>query len=286
MASWRFEAIGVPWEISTAQPLPPELVTQINARIEQFDRTYSRFRQDSLVAKLAHHAGTYEFPPDIVELFHYYQQLYRATRGAISPLVGPALDHWGYDAHYRLIPEEGQPPTIAPLSDMLSLDGVHLEAHRPVGLDIGAVGKGFLVDQVVALMREASLPGGVVDASGDLRHLGDDSERVGLEHPDDPNRVVGVVELSNQSLAASSANRRTWAPGVHHILNAVTGLPTATIGASWVITEECALADGLATALFVVEPELLEEYFSFHWMVVNSEGRLRTSTDFPGEVFQ
>ncbi len=286
MASWRFEAIGVPWEIATLEELPGDLVTAITARIEQFDATYSRFRPDSLVSTMAQEAGRYEFPSDITELFEYYLRLYQATHGAISPLVAPALDHWGYDANYRLIPEPGGPPAIAPLSDMLSLEGLHLEAHRPVGIDIGALGKGFLVDQLVALLREASVPGGVVDASGDLCHFGGEPERVGLEHPDDPNRVVGVVELVNQSLAASSANRRTWAPGIHHILDALTGMPTTSIAASWVITPECALADGLATALFVAEPAQLEECFSFHWMVIDWDGRVRTSTDFPGEVFQ
>ena len=285
MASWRFEAIGVPWEVATPDDLPDSLTVAITDRIAHFDATYSRFREDSLVTRISREAGSYEFPSDIAALFDLYLQLYQATAGAITPLVGKALEHWGYDANYRLSPAAGNPPRVPPLTDMLSLEGSILHAVRPVGIDIGAAGKGFLVDEVVGLMQASGLTEGIVDASGDLRHLGGKAERVGLEHPGDPRQVVGVVELHGQSLAASSPNRRSWAPGVHHILDAVTGFPTVGTRATWAITDDCAVADGLATALCVVEPSRLEEYFSFHWVVMDDRGQLRTSAHFPGEVF-
>ena len=285
MASWTFEAIGVPWSIDTAEALPENLSTSITQRIDTFDRTYSRFREDSLVTEISRQPGEYQFPDDIDTLIALYRQFYVATEGAISPLIGPVLDHWGYDRSYRLVAHSGPPPAIAAFDDVLSLEGTTLHALRPVGIDIGAVGKGFLVDEVVGLIQHSGLTAGVVDASGDLRHFGGPATRVGLEHPDDPSRVVGVVELEGKSLAASSPSRRQWAPGVHHILNALTGRPTASIRASFVVADSCAIADGLATALFVVEPGQLEEYFSFHWVIVDHDGVLHASANFPGEVF-
>ena len=285
MASWTFEAIGVPWSIDTPEVLPEALSASITERIDEFDRTYSRFRDDSLVARVARDPGDYRFPDDITELFDLYSRFYDASGGAISPLVGEALEHWGYDRNYRLVAQAGAPPKVAAFPDVLSLEGVTLQVLRPVRIDIGALGKGFLVDQVVELIQAAGVNAGVVDASGDLRHFGGPPPRVGLEHPEDPTRVVGVVELSTMSLAASSPSRRQWAPGVHHILDALTGRPTGSIRASFVLAESCALADGLATALFVVEPAQLEEYFSFHWVIVDGDGSLRTSAEFPGEVF-
>ena len=285
MATWRFDAIGVPWAIDTPEELPESLRHRISDRIERFDATYSRFRDDSLVAHLSRAPGTYTFPDDITGLVEIYDTLFAATSGALNPLVGPALDHWGYDSGYRLVPAEGAPPTIPAFSDMLSLDGTTLSAPKTLGLDIGAVGKGYLVDNVAQLLLEEGLDHGIVDASGDMRHLGGPAERVGLEHPDHPDRVVGAVELTAVSLAASSPSRRTWAPGVHHILDALTGLPTSSIRASWVLAGDCAVADAGATALFTTAPERLEEYFSFHWVVLEANGRLRHSNDFPGEVY-
>ena len=285
MVTWRFDAIGVPWAIDTPEQLSSPIRNRISEKIERFDATYSRFRDDSLVAQLSRTPGTYTFPDDITALVDAYHKLFEATSGALNPLVGPALDHWGYDAAYRLVPAEGTPPRIPAFSDMLSLEGTTLTAPKTLGLDIGAVGKGYLVDSVAGLLVEAGIGEGMVDASGDMRHLGGPAERVGLEHPDHTDRVVGAVALQGVSLAASSPSRRTWAPGVHHILDALTGLPTSSIRASWVMADDCAVADGVATALFTTTPERLEEYFSFHWVVLEAGGRLRYSDDFPGEVY-
>jgi FAD:protein FMN transferase len=285
LAPWRFDAIGVPWTIETTPPLAESVRDAVSSRIADFDGTYSRFRDDSLVAHMHAEPGRYEFPPDIVELFSLYASLYAATGGGLSPVVGKALEHWGYDANYRLEPAGGAPPPIPAFSDVLSLEGTTVIAPRPVSIDIGAVGKGYLVDQVFAIVREAGIEDVVVDASGDIRAHTSQPERVGMEHPSDPGRVVGVVEMGENSLAASSPNRRSWAPGVHHILDALTGLPTATIRASWVVAPKCAVADGLATALFVAKPEALEEYFSFQWAIIDGSGALTHSKDFPGEVY-
>ncbi len=285
MAEWRFDAIGVPWSIETAQDIEPSTRQRISDRIAAFDRAYSRFREDSLVAEVAKKPGDYVFPDDLSDLLAVYDRLFQATRGAINPLVGRALEHWGYDANYRLAPHAGHPPPVPSLKESISVTGSTLHAPRPVLLDIGAVGKGFLVDRVSDLLLEAGLDDCVVDGSGDIRHRGEHNERVGLEHPDHPDRVVGVARLQNQSLAASATNRRSW-PGAHHILDAVTGRPTESIRASWVVADSCALADGLATALFTTEPETLTTHFSFQWAVLDRDNQLVMSPSFPGEVFQ
>ena len=285
MAEWRFDAIGVPWSIETTEEIDSSTRAQISTRIESFDRAYSRFRHDSLVTEVSRKPGDYQFPDDFPELMALYDQLFQVTGGAINPLVGRALEHWGYDASYRLAPHAGHPPPVPSLKNAISLAGSTLHAPRPVLLDIGAVGKGFLVDCVAELLLEAGVQNSVVDGSGDIRHSGLTSERIGLEHPDHPDRVVGVASLENRSLAASATTRRSW-PGAHHILDAVTGTPTASIRASWVVAESCALADGLATALFTTSPETLAEHFSFEWVIVDGDNQLVMSPSFPGEVFR
>ncbi len=285
MAEWRFDAIGVPWSIASPQELAPGTREKISARIESFDRAYSRFRDDSVVTALARDPGDYFFPDDFPELISLYDRLFQATQGTINPLVGRALEHWGYDAAYRLAPQKGSPPKVPSLQSSISVSGSTLHAPRPVVLDIGAVGKGFLVDQVAELLREAAIAEYTVDGSGDIRHSGVEPERIGLEHPDHPDRVVGVASIENQSLAASATTRRSW-PGAHHILDAVTGRPTESIRASWVVADHCALADGLATALFTTPAEALEDHFSFEWVVLDGDNQLVVSRSFPGEVFQ
>src|SRR5687767_1361023 len=50
-STFTFDAIGTRWCIDTEEPLRGEVRDRILDRIQRFDRTYSRFRPDSLVAQ-------------------------------------------------------------------------------------------------------------------------------------------------------------------------------------------------------------------------------------------
>lgn len=279
-----FDAIGTRWQIDTEVPLAPALLQRIRSRVERFDADYSRFRPDSLVRRLAASPGTYRFPADAAPLFALYRRLYDATGGAVTPLVGGALEHLGYGADYRLRRRAG-PGRVPEWDDVLTVDGSVLTTREPVLLDVGAAGKGFLVDLVAGLLTDGGVEDFVVDASGDLVVRGTWTERVGLEDPHHPGQVVGVAELTGAALCASATTRRSWGDGLHHIVDPGTGEPTTAVVATWVVHESCAVADGLATALFLAEPEQLSRGFGFRYVRMLADGRVQLSTDFDGELF-
>ncbi|GAA2240336.1 FAD:protein FMN transferase [Rarobacter faecitabidus] len=243
MHSLGFEAIGTRWELSTPRPIAPEILARIHAVIDEYDRTFSRFRPDSAVTALAAGAGEIEVPPYAGELFELYHRLGDLTGGAVNPLIGRSLEALGYDARYTLRPV-GEPVAAPAFADFVELDGRVLRSEPGVLIDVGAAGKGQLVDLVAGVLAsadsdadDAPLAGGaVVDAGGDMRVVGSLVQplRVGLEDPADTGRVIGVVELNGgagrsdgewPALAGSAPNRRRWAGGMHHILDAATGLP-------------------------------------------------------------
>lgn len=288
----RFDAIGVPWTIQASEPLEPALVQRVRARIEEYDSVYSRFRPDSLVSRIASggQTGPAVFPDDATTLFDLYDRLHRLTDGAVDPLVGHQLELLGYDPDYNLTPApahlRGAAHTHRPV---WGRDGHHhgpeLTLTRPALLDVGAAGKGHLVDIVTDLLTNAGVADVVVDASGDLRHHGNRPTRVGLEHPHRTGHVVGVIDLRDQALCASATSRRTWGPGLHHVLDARTGTSTHDVVATWVVAETAAVADGLATALFFTEPDQLAAAFDFQYVRLNVTGRLDASGHLNGEVF-
>ncbi|MCI0142072.1 hypothetical protein KNN17_10825 [Arthrobacter bambusae] len=55
---FQFTAIGTGWQIDTTDALPGRLRSEILGLAEDFDRTWSRFRADSLVAEVAHAPGS------------------------------------------------------------------------------------------------------------------------------------------------------------------------------------------------------------------------------------
>ncbi|MBG6055539.1 thiamine biosynthesis lipoprotein [Salinibacterium sp. CAN_S4] len=280
----RFDAIGTGWQIDTAEPISQGLATRIHARIDEFDRTYSRFRDDSLVSTIARSPGTFGFPDDAAALFDTYRRLYAATDGRMSPLVGRAMDDLGYDRTYSLRPT-GRVRAAPNWDEAFAWDGRALTTLRPVSIDVGAVGKGYLVDLVLELLAEAGHTEAIVDASGDIRHRGAEPIRVALEHPRDPSKAIGIANIGNGSICASASNRRAWGDGLHHVVDATTGLPTREVIATWAITPLALEADGLATALFFTDPERLEAEFSFDWVRMLTDGRVERSTGLDGEIF-
>jgi thiamine biosynthesis lipoprotein len=291
-SSFRFGALGTQWEIATREPLDDGLRQLILKRIDDFERTYSRFRDDSLVAHIAaaHEGGRFLFPEDASALFDLYDRLYEATGGAVDPLVGRRLELLGYDRTYSLTPapeavREAEALARPKWSSDVIRDGTTVITHAPLVIDVGAAGKGYLVDLVSEVLQTAGVADYLIDGSGDLRHAGQPPVRVGLEHPFDPTLVAGVSNLRDAALCASAVNRRAWADGLHHVLDARTGHSVQHVVATWVVAEDAATADGLATALFVTAPERLAETFSFAYVRMFADGRAQVSDNFDGDVF-
>lgn len=209
--------------------------------------------------------------------------MYTATAGRVSPLVGRSLEALGYDAAYRLRRAD-EIPVPPPWEEALAWDGRVLEVAAPVVVDVGAAGKGYLVDLVSDLLADAGVEEHIVDASGDLRTRGVPM-RIALEHPLDPRKAVGVADLADGAFCASATTRRAWGDGLHHVLDALTGMPTAAVLATWVIAPTALAADGVATALFLdPDPEFVSRTTTA-FARMSSDGTVETSTDFPGELF-
>ena len=280
-AVWRFDAIGVPWRVETPEPVPGADRARVGHLIEDFDRSWSRFRDDSVVAALARGAGSAPAPADAVMLLDTLSAAAEATADAVTPLAGDALEALGYDADLTLRPA-GVHPAL-PWREVLSWTEREITLTRPATIDIGALGKGRLVDLVFQSLHHLAGPL-VVDASGDLRSRGA-VERVGLEHPYDPDRVIGVWEFEDAALCASATNRRAWGDGLHHVIDGRTGEPVRTIVATWAVADDAMTADAVATALFFDGGPRFAHDRGVAWVRMTTDGRAEYSPGCAARLF-
>lgn len=294
----EFQAIGTSWKITGNPALTTVTSARMQRTIEEFDSTYSRFRPDSDISRFARAAGSQQLPDNASDLLAFYRQLYEITDGQVSPLVGRALEHLGYDADYSLQRRTGQ-VGVPRWDDVLAVTGSLVTASEPVLLDVGAAGKGYLVDLLAEELTESGYDDFLIDAGGDIAHFGPDVCRVGLEHPGDTGRVIGVANLKNASLCGSAVNRRRWGAGLHHVIDPRTGEPTTDVLATWVVVNRVLpahtrtkthihhtmVADGLATALFFTEPSVLATEFDFSYVRMLATGGIDYSIGFDGELF-
>ena len=283
---WTFQAIGTSWVIDAdlpAQVSETTIQTSIRERIADFDVVYSRFRPDSLISTIAKSPGTYTFPADADKLFYFYRQLYEVTRGAVTPLIGQTLVDAGYDAAYSLQPK-AQLTSPKRWSQVLTWQAPELTVTEPVLLDVGAAGKGYLVDLVSELIEARGVHTYCVDAGGDMRQRGQQPLAVGLENPLETTEVIGVVALQNLSLCGSAGNRRSW-DKYHHTIDPRSLTSPDEIIATWVIAHDTLTADGLATALFFCAPVELLAIAPFAYCYVKKNGEAIRSPNFPAQMF-
>lgn len=281
-ATWRFDAIGTAWQIETTEPLEPGVRHRVAEVIERFDGEWSRFRRDSVVSQLGG-GGAAPAPDDASAMLDALAAVSDATDGAVNPLVGRSLESRGYDADYGFI-DSGALPAPSRWRELLSWDDGMLRLSEPALIDVGALGKGRLVDRVLAVVTESLEGDVVVDASGDLAVRGR-PQRVGLEHPYDPRRAIGVIEVTGAALCASAVNRRTWGDGLHHVLDARTGAPVRTVAATWALAPTAMIADAIATALFFDGGPQLAFEWGAEWVRMTTDGRVEWSPGSPAELF-
>ena len=287
MAQFSFEAIGTSWKIDVYGEVEgakkAELFSRVSDRIESFDKSYSRFRKDSLVTRMSQEAGFFAVPEDARAMLALYRDLYDRTGGYFTPLVGTMLSDAGYDAEYSLKQKrELQAPPA--WEDILEYEHPNLTIKEPALLDFGAAGKGYLIDLVAEVIESEGYHAYLIDAGGDILHKGGAGIRVGLENPEDTSQAIGIATLGNGSICGSAGNRRAWG-SFNHIMDPKTAASHEGILAVWVTAKTAMLADALATCLFFVDPNTLSDAYDFEYVLIRSDHSIEKSQGFAGEIF-
>lgn len=265
---------------------------------------------------------TYSLPNHSEPLFELYQALFELSDGLFTACIGHALEQTGYDAKYSLQPKNyietspsfelvdfspaGKSKTQTSKTTKTKNTSLqHTEnepTHHPtlriphctsaLVLDFGAAGKGYLADLIGALIsHKAPNATWLINAGGDILQrtavaasLAVKPVTIGLEHPLDTTKIIGIAHIQNKSICGSAGNRRKWST-YHHILNPQTKTSPDHILATWVIAQSGLLADGLATALYFVSPEILQTKFDFEYVILYTNGTAHRSKNFTGHLY-
>jgi thiamine biosynthesis lipoprotein len=194
--------------------------------------------------------------PILFEAVRFALMVAEETGGAFDPTVGGRMAARGFNRHYLT-----RDVTSAPGSQQegVCFRDVELDERdrtfllrRPLTLDLGAVAKGLAVDAAAQELR--AFRNFAIDAGGDL-YLGGCNPRgepwsAGIRHPHIPGELVERVRVSDGAVCTSGAYERG-----QHILDPRRGEAANGVASATVIAPSAMLADALATAAYVLEPE-------------------------------
>lgn len=119
---------------------------------------------------------------------------------------------------------------------------------RPLWIDLGGIAKGFAVDRAIETLASFSPAQACVNAGGDIRIFGADSELVRLDLARLESATVPVINLANAALASSGDSRGrgdTECPPASPHVDGTTrqAVPAQRFVSVWAST--CTVADGL-----------------------------------------
>ena len=266
--------------------------------IDRLESQMTVYRDDSEVSLINRTAGggPIKVEADLFGLLQASVEIFDLTNGAFDITAGALSSVWGFDERSPSIPDDEElAESLAFVgSQKLKLDSTSNTLSVPPNMKInfGGIGKGFALDRVGELFRSKAVNdflvhGGqssvlafgssVVEQMETPTTMSQDdcpdvetNETVpskargwpiGITHPTIPAQRLGQVELFNEALGTSGTARQGFyhqGKRYGHIIDPRTGWPSNRFLSTTVIAPSAAVADALATAFFVMEPEQIE----------------------------
>ncbi len=246
--------------------------------VMDFERKYSRFREDSMISEINACAGVSWVETDdeldgilcLCDWFHW------DTGGVFDPTSLPLSRVSGIiTAANPRVPEDAEVQAAKRQVDWSKVQrrkGAVYLPERGMSLDLGGIGKEYAVDRVFEMALAAGLKDVMVDFGRDVRVGGEapgkGGWRVGLEHPMDPGRCWTGLLLTHRAVTTSGDYLRGFTSGgkyYGHILDPRTGRPTENgCRAASVIAPTCTEAGVLSTAALVLGAEDMMKLMGRH----------------------
>jgi thiamine biosynthesis lipoprotein len=234
-------------------------------RIRKLEDTMSDYRDESEVRRLARRPG--EWVPVSADLFAVLSEaakLARLSDGAFDPTVGPIVALW---RAARTIGRLPSPDALAAareqvgwrLAELDSLRRAVRLARPGMLLDLGGIAKGFILDEALNAMRAAGVRRALLVAGGDIvageAPPGLAGWRIDAAGAGD---VIGprARSLANAAFSTSGDSEQfVVIDGVRysHVVDPRTGRALTNRRRVYVVSGRGVTADGLATALSVMD---------------------------------
>ena len=264
--------------------------------VQRLEYLLTEFSDTSQTALLNRSAGLAPVAVDteVFDLLRRCVEISRLTQGAFDITAGALKKLYNF--------KSGPPtwPDARTLEQTLQKTGCQhirlLDDNRAflskpgMRIGFGAVGKGYAADQVKILLQKEGVQSAVINASGDLTAWGKRADgtpwKVGIADPNSPANIALWLPVDGVSVATSGDYEQFFErDGIRytHNLDPKTGRPVHGVKSVTVVSPSAELSDALATAVFVMGPEVGLHFIGqlprTHCVVIDAENKMHVSNN-------
>lgn len=208
---------------------------------------------------------------DIIRLLQFAVEQYDKTDGKMNIAMGSVLSIWHNYREAGMMNLKGaQVPDLEQLMRANEHTDIHLIQidvekstvylpDREMRLDVGAVAKGYAVQQIGEKMKKEGVTSALLSVGGNVQTIGSRGDgtswRVGVQNPDvnADKAYLHALKLHDMALVTSGSYQRYYDVGdvrYHHIINPETLMPWNEYVSVTILCKDSGVADALSTAVF------------------------------------
>lgn len=241
---------------------------EIQQQLDVWESILSHWQPDSALSQFnsSTSTGWIAVPAELVEVVELAQQIGNDTDHALDITLAPLIDLWGFGARGRrdIAPTEAE---IAGAKAQCGWQHLHTRHDPPalrkdipeLRINVSAVAEGWAMDHLAQHLESKGITHFLLEIGGEVLARGE--WRVGIQTPAaPPGESAQTLRLKDQSIATSGVYRQHFSADgkdYAHILDPRTGRPIEhKLASVSVIHPSAAQADGFATALLVLGPQV------------------------------
>lgn len=257
---------------------PSDLKIKVEKVLHDFNTSLSLWDDSSILSKVNRNEDVV-LDSFFIEVFKKAESISGMTDGAFDITVAPLVKAWGFG------PDDHKSFTEQKRDSLLKLVGYkkvsiinnHLVKEDPgITLDFNAIAQGYSVDVVCRYFDSIGIRNYLVEIGGEVKAKGTKAGslwKIGIDKPVDNNMTPGqnleaIIKITDKSISTSGNYRKFYVEnGIkysHHI-DPKTGYTTRnSLLSVTLITDECAMADGTATACLVMGKDRTIDFIKKH----------------------
>lgn len=244
--------------------------------------------------------NAYVISDELAEIIQDALYFCRISEGAFDITIEPVSSLWNFTAATPVMPNEVELTSALSLVGYqdLTLEDNHLTfAKEGMGIDLGAIAKGYIADRVKEYLLDNGVQSAMINLGGNILCVGSKPDstpfHVGIQEPfADRNETIAILDADDLSVVSSGIYERYFkADGklYHHILNPATGYPYDNdLVSVTIISQKSMDGDGLSTTCFALGLDkgmkLIASLPDIYAVFITSDGNIHYSEGFKENI--